>query len=801
MKALLLIYPPKSQRFSESSSSRSFAHKESMLLLQFRSAGEASGIRSHPLDSAFLDSTSNSKSMDEMTELLMKWRAEDKKEYEIRRKEKYRMDEIFTRVQIALQQVKSSLRELRENMELEDETDSDPLPENVEPVCENLNQSSKKSDLVPAEQIPEGFELVKGRILQIEATEPFAPVETSRKSGNPLRSSIEHQVCESPFKALDGDRSLKAPITLPTSRERRTLAVERCYKGRNRKMGFDFQIEYSGVDGSKLFKKTGRAARPSSCESLSWCETHVKHGSPRFWYGLTSHSPTERDCHVDTMIGDQSIFTEEVKAVEHDDPDAAMESLQDEAVLVSETEKTSKYKSQVGFSPLQQQEQQRFHKVRFKGRRHLRKALYTGRVVFQKKLSVWSHHKTRKKELIVLSIPVKALRQLDQKASEGRIAWKLPELLWSRLGDSLKEMKVIRGEIGIENKDWLQQRFRIRLVKETLASEESRYGVSSYGSEITNSVFSFFILEDKVVLLPWSTLKFYGEKIVKQQQRYNTPLLLSAFTHGTFQSPRPPESSFSYCRKMSNDTERSESEEVTGNKTRRDGCSRKVWISERQEGDSYLKSYGLLKLLIAKILEAEVKEVGFCLEMMFEADLMVKRQIIELSTKKSSSAPLPNDPYIVKADSSVMGCENRDVHIQLFVTVLATFWPVFEAESRAWINMYVISLVNTKGVRVTGSQTSDLLDDSLAMEFAIKSLSIVMLQIVTKLKTCSRQGLFSIHSYPRLIHSPVKITIADFTLASLRLYLGKTQVSSLSSRARTIFSTKETASASSKEET
>ena len=223
---------------------------------------------SHPLDGSFPDSTSNSKSMDEMTALLMKWRAEDKKEYEIQRKEKSRMDEIFTRVQIRLQQLKSSLSELRENMELEDKTDSDLLPENVEPVCENLNQSSKKYDLDPEEQIPKGFELVKGRILQIEATKPFAPVETSRKSGNPLRSSVEHLVCESPFKALDGDRLLKAPITLPTSRERRTLAVERCYKGRNRKMGFDFQIEYSGVDGSKLFKKTGRAARPSSCESL-----------------------------------------------------------------------------------------------------------------------------------------------------------------------------------------------------------------------------------------------------------------------------------------------------------------------------------------------------------------------------------------------------------------------------------------------------------------------------------------------------------------------------------------------------
>ncbi|KAL0771120.1 hypothetical protein Bca101_036271 [Brassica carinata] len=163
---------------------------------------------------------------------------------------------------------------------------------------------------------------------------------------------------------------------------------------------------------------------------------------------------------------------------------------------------------------------------------------------------------------------------------------------------------------------------------------------------------------------------------------------------------------------MNNDTERLESEEVTRNKTGRDDCSRKAWLTE-------------------------VKEVGVCLEMMFEADLMVKRQIIELPTKKSSSPPLSNDPYIVKADSSVMGCENRDVHIQLLVTVLATFWPVFEllsavfeAESRAWINMYVISLKNTKGVRVTGSQTSDLLDDSLAMEFAIESLSIVTLQVV-----------------------------------------------------------------------
>ncbi|KAF2576954.1 hypothetical protein F2Q68_00002107 [Brassica cretica] len=45
MKALLLMYPPKSQRSSESLSSRPFTRKESMVLLQSRSAGEASGIR------------------------------------------------------------------------------------------------------------------------------------------------------------------------------------------------------------------------------------------------------------------------------------------------------------------------------------------------------------------------------------------------------------------------------------------------------------------------------------------------------------------------------------------------------------------------------------------------------------------------------------------------------------------------------------------------------------------------------------------------------------------------------------
>ena len=69
------------------------------------------------------------------------------------------------------------------------------------------------------------------------------------------------------------------------------------------------------------------------------------------------------------MIGGQSIFAEEGKALEHDDNNAAMKTLQDEAILESESEEMSKYKSRVDLSQVQQQRGQRvFHKVRFKVR-------------------------------------------------------------------------------------------------------------------------------------------------------------------------------------------------------------------------------------------------------------------------------------------------------------------------------------------------------------------------------------------------------------------------------------------------
>lgn len=122
-------------------------------------------------------------------------------------------------------------------------------------------------------------------------------------------------------------------------------------------------------------------------------------------------------------------------------------------------------------------------------------------------------------------------------------------------------------------------------VARTLGSPKN---FTSYGDVITFSVFGFLSLKDKAVLLLGRKRRLYGQKMVKRQDgSKNNPLLHSVFINET-------------CRKMNSDTKRSESVEVTRNKTARDGCSRKAWISERQEGDSYLKSYELLKLIISE---------------------------------------------------------------------------------------------------------------------------------------------------------------------------------------------------------
>lgn len=77
----------------------------------------------------------------------------------------------------------------------------------------------------------------------------------------------------------------------------------------------------------------------------------------------------------------------------------------------------------------------------------------------------------------------------------------------------------------------------------------------------------------------------------------------------------------------------------------------------------------------------------------------------------------------------VMSCGNRDLPIQLFGTEFATLWPMFEFLS-AILEANFMAFINTKGVRVTGSQTCDLFEVSHAMKVAITSLSILKMQVI-----------------------------------------------------------------------
>ena len=92
---------------------------------------------SHPLDSVFPYSTSNSELMDEMIAVLMKWRAEDKEifikciaeDQERRLKVDSTLKMVYgsQKTQIGLQPAKSAITAIED-----DENDSDPFPEIVE---------------------------------------------------------------------------------------------------------------------------------------------------------------------------------------------------------------------------------------------------------------------------------------------------------------------------------------------------------------------------------------------------------------------------------------------------------------------------------------------------------------------------------------------------------------------------------------------------------------------------------------------------------------------------------------------
>ena len=96
-------------------------------------------------------------------------------------------------------------------------------------------------------------------------------------------------------------------------------------------------------------------------------DTGVKRDEHHFGDGFTSYAPMDIECQVDTLIGDQSIFAEEVKVRDAADPDAAMESSQDVTSMESVSEETSKHKNLIELSQVHQKWGKRgFHKVRFK---------------------------------------------------------------------------------------------------------------------------------------------------------------------------------------------------------------------------------------------------------------------------------------------------------------------------------------------------------------------------------------------------------------------------------------------------
>ncbi|WZZ27418.1 hypothetical protein YC2023_010819 [Brassica napus] len=387
---------------------------------------------------------------------------------------------------------------------------------------------------------------------------------------------------------MDVDRKLREELRMDSQRLHEE-SVRSIRSGRSGLMDLNSKPPRRALDFKGSLDLTGLATSHRRCIRVGTrqiVDTGVKRDEHHFGDGFTSYAPMDIECQVDTLIGDQSIFAEEVKVRDAADPDAAMESSQDVTSMESVSEETSKHKNRIELSQVHQKwgkrgfhkvrfkfilhqrskvaaekvtkggelfklenskslnkgrsrnltvrwyyykarkrkhkfygmgggsnsfdglingkdegahfskkkslvetgkrcktrffgfgtpqetktkntrenkrsdelspDQQKkghggFHKVRFKGRRHIRNAIYTGRVVLQNKLSVnWFYHKARKKELMVMNILVKALRQIDPKESDGRISLKLPEPFWSLFGDSFKEMKVLLGVTGLE---------------------------------------------------------------------------------------------------------------------------------------------------------------------------------------------------------------------------------------------------------------------------------------------------------------------------------------------------------------
>ncbi|CAN6811459.1 unnamed protein product [Brassica oleracea] len=176
------------------------------------------------------------------------------------------------------------------------------------------------------------------------------------------------------LKSKSPRRTLDSKCLLDRTFQRRCVGMKKQYHQKKRTA----QVKLAQACKSLgMFLVSPSFRDPKDCMKIcvvkrQIIDTGVRPETHLFWYEFTSYEPTVIDGHVDTRIGDQSIFAEDVTALEHDDPEAGMKSLQDEATLESESEEINKYKGRGNHSQVQQQMRQRekrgFHKVRFKVR-------------------------------------------------------------------------------------------------------------------------------------------------------------------------------------------------------------------------------------------------------------------------------------------------------------------------------------------------------------------------------------------------------------------------------------------------
>uniref|UniRef100_M4EIG7 Uncharacterized protein n=1 Tax=Brassica campestris TaxID=3711 RepID=M4EIG7_BRACM len=420
---------------------------------------------SHPLDSAFPDSTSNSEWRDEMMALLIKWRAEDKE-----RSMKWRAEDQERQLKYDI------LRQTLPQMTMK--SDLDPVEKTHKPsgnfveqmMCDPPDKALDGDRFGFADgdsQVHNTFTPKRFEDLKLNGGIRFKRIRIKQ---NYHRSRFKNLKSKSPRRTLDLKASLDL-MGLATSQRRcvgvTTIGMKKQYNREKQSILLAQACKSLGMFGESSGCRDTKNELQIRLGARLIVDTGVKRETHLFRYGFTSLAPMDEDGPVATWIGDQSIFAEEVEALESDDPDGAMESLQDVTSMESELEEPSEHESR---EDLSRSGKHWFHKVRFKVR--LRRSskvtdekvtkegelfklekselLHKGRKYTRKLIVRWYYYKVRKRvkplgavetgfkclskagteagykaNIIVSAVGVmfpETLRQLDQKESVGKNA-------------------------------------------------------------------------------------------------------------------------------------------------------------------------------------------------------------------------------------------------------------------------------------------------------------------------------------------------------------------------------------------